>query len=109
MILDLTNIPEDFDYRMAYNRLNDKYHEALLVNVDLNLEFQKLNDKYQIDLSNDALTISRLKTTAQTLYDSLKRWTDLAADKAPESDLAALKMFDSLMLEMANVNVSSNQ
>lgn len=105
MNLELTNIPEDFDYRMAYNRLSDKYHEALLVNVDLNLEFQKLNDKYQIDLSNNALTISRLKTTAKTLYDSLKRWTDLAADKAPESDLAALKSFDSLMLEMANSTV----
>jgi hypothetical protein len=109
MILDLTNIPEDFDYRMAYNRLSDKYHEALLVNVDLNLEFQKLNDKYQIDLSNDALIIAKYKQSAQTLYDALKRWTTLAGDKAPESDLAALKNFDSLMLEMANSTVSSNQ
>lgn len=83
-MIDLHNIPEDFDWRTAYF---------------------ELSDKYQIDLSNDALTISRLKTTAQTLHDSLKRWTDLAADKAPESDLAALKSFDSLMLEMANSTV----
>ncbi len=108
-MIDLTNIPEDFDWRTAYFELGDKYHESLLKNIDLNAEFQELNDKYQIDLSNHALTISRLKTTAKTLYDALKRWTDLAADKAPESDLAALKSFDSLMLEMANVNVSSNQ
>ena len=49
----------------------------------------------------------KLKSTAQTLYNALKRWTDLAGDKAPESDLAALRMFDSLMIEMANLNVSS--
>lgn len=47
----------------------------------------------------------KLKTTAQTLYDALKRWTTLAGYKAPESDLAALESFDSLMLEMANHNV----
>jgi hypothetical protein len=46
-----------------------------------------------------------LKKTAQTLYTALKRWADLAGDKAPESDLAALKSFDSLMLEMANSTV----
>lgn len=105
MNLDITNIPEDFDWRTAYFELGDKYHESLLKNIDLNAEFQELNDKYQINLSNDALTISRLKTTAQTLYDSLKRWTDLAADKAPQSDLDALKSFNSLMLEMANSTV----
>lgn len=80
MNLDLTNIPEDFDWRTAYFNLNDKYHTSLLREIDL-------------------------KKTASTLYDALKRWTDLAADKAPESDLAALKMFDSLMLEMANSTV----
>ncbi len=47
----------------------------------------------------------KLKSTAQTLYDALKRWTALAGDKAPESDLAALKMFDDLMIEMANSTV----
>lgn len=47
----------------------------------------------------------KLKTTAQTLYDALKRWVALAGDKAPESDLAALKSFDDLMLEMANSTV----
>lgn len=109
MNLVITNIPEDFDWRTAYFELGDKYHESLFKNIDLNAEFQKLSDKYQINLSNNTLTISRLKTAAQTLYDSLKRWTDLASDKAPESDLAALKSFDSLMLEMANSTVSSNQ
>lgn len=108
-MLDLTNIPEDYDWQKAYFELSDKYHESLLKNIDLNAELQKLSDKYQIDLSNEALTISRLKTTAKTIYDALKRWTDLAADKAPESDLDALKSFDSLMLEMANSTVSPNQ
>ncbi len=73
-MIDLYNIPEDFDWRTAYFNLNDKYHASLLREIDL-------------------------KKTASTLYDALKRWTDLAADKAP----------DSLMLEMANVNVSTQQ
>ncbi|MBV6513617.1 MAG: hypothetical protein FMNOHCHN_03152 [Ignavibacteriaceae bacterium] len=85
-MLDPTNIPEVFDWRKAYFGLNDKY---------------------QIDLSNDALIIAKYKQSAQILYEALKRWTDLAGDKAPESDLAALRTFDSLMIEMANLNVSS--
>jgi hypothetical protein len=80
MILDLHNIPEDFDWQKAYFELNDKHHISLLREIDL-------------------------KKTAQTLYTALKRWADLAGDKAPESDLAALKSFDSLMLEMANSTV----
>lgn len=79
-MIDLHNIPEDFDWQKAYFELNDKHHISLLREIDL-------------------------KKTAQTLYAALKRWTDLAGDKAPESDLAALKSFDNLMLEMANVNV----
>lgn len=63
-MFDPTNIPEDFDWQKAYFELSERYHESLLKKIDLNAEFQELSDKYQIDLSNDALTISRLKTTA---------------------------------------------
>lgn len=80
-MIDLTNIPEDYDWQTAYWNLSETHHAALLREIDL-------------------------KNAAQTLYTSLKRWTDLAADKAPESDLAALKMFDDLMIEMANSTVS---
>ena len=104
-MLDLTNIPKNFNWRTAYFELNDEYHKSLLKNIDLNVEFQKLSDNYQIDLSNSALITAKYKQSAQTLYAALKRWTDLAADKAPESDLDTLKMFDSLMLEMANSTV----
>ena len=104
-MLDLTNIPENFDWRTAYFELGDKYHESLLKAIDLNAEFQKLNDNYQIDLSNSALITAKYKQSAKTLYAALKRWTDLAADKAPESDLDALKPLHSLLLEIANSTV----
>ncbi len=84
MNLDPNNIPEVIDWKQSY---------------------LELNDKYQIDLSNSALITAKYKQSAQTLYAALKRWTDLAADKAPKSDLEALKMFDSLMLKMANSTV----
>jgi len=108
-MFDPTNIPEDFDWQKAYFELSERYHESLLKKIDLNAEFQELSDKYQIDLSNDALIIAKFKQSAQTLYDALKRWTTLAGDKAPESDLAVLKSFDDLMIEIANSTVSSNQ
>lgn len=47
MILDLHNIPDDFDWKTAFFELNDKYHQILLEKIDLLAELQTLTNKYK--------------------------------------------------------------
>lgn len=47
MILDLHNIPDDFDWKIAFFELNDKYHQILLEKIDLLAELQALKKKHK--------------------------------------------------------------
>ena len=40
MILDLSNIPDDLDWRAEFFKLNDKYHPALLKILDYKTALQ---------------------------------------------------------------------
>lgn len=43
-MLDLSNIPDNLDWRAEYFKLSDKHHTALLEIIDLKAKLASLND-----------------------------------------------------------------